>query len=97
MDLLYKVSILVCINQFMQGIEYAGDFFIIFADETNIQADTPDIAVDDVTELICFICSLYNGMIFVLGIGKPKTCSRFNGVNNLLPICLYQGRQARDY
>ena len=27
-------------------------------------------------------------MILVLGIGKPKACGRFNGVNNLLLVCL---------
>ena len=92
MNLFYKNSILVCINQLMHGSEYVSDFLVVFADETDIWADTLDITVNDVTEFIRFICSLDNGMILVLGIGKPKACSRFNGVNNLLLVCLDKGR-----
>ena len=87
MDLLYKIRIPVCINQLMQGMEYVFDFFIVFANETDVQTDTPDITVNDVTEFIRFICGLDNGMILVQGICKPKACSRVNGVNNLLPVC----------
>ena len=88
MDLIYKIRILVSINQLMQGIEYVGDFFIVFTDET----DMLDITVNNVTELVRFICSMNNGLILVLGIGKTKACSRFNGVNNLLPDCFDKGR-----
>jgi hypothetical protein len=56
----------------MHGSEYVSDFLVVFADETDIWADTLDITVNDVTEFIRFICSLDNGMILVLGRCKSK-------------------------
>lgn len=58
------------VNKLVKGIKNAGDFFIIFADKTDIKANPFNVAVDDVIKLLCFVCSLNNGMILVVGIPR---------------------------
>ena len=57
----------------MHCFQNAVDFFIIFANETDIQANPLDVAVNDVTELIRFISSADNGIILVLSLCKVQS------------------------
>ncbi len=58
----------------------AGDFFIIFADETDIQVDTLDIAVNDVTELIRYLLPffyfLYTFFINYIPLNCLRICAK---------------------
>lgn len=55
--------------------EFGLHLNIILADKADIKADTPDIAVNDVTERLSFMGSLDNCMILVIGICKTKSGS----------------------
>ena len=72
MYLLYEIRALIGINKLMHCVKNALDFFVILADKADIEADTPDIAVNDITECPCFIGSLDNCMILIIGICKAK-------------------------
>ena len=72
MNLLDKVGIFISINKLMERFKNVVDFFIIFTYEADIKANTLDVAVYDVTKLICISCRLNYGIILILSICKPK-------------------------
>ena len=53
MNLLDKVGIFISINKLTEQFKNVVDFFIIFTYEADIKANTLDVAVYDVTKLIC--------------------------------------------
>ena len=55
----------------MERFKNVVDFFIIFTYEADIKANTLDVAVYDVTKLICISCRLNYGIILILSI-SPK-------------------------
>lgn len=55
--------------------------------QADIKANTLDVAVYDVTKLICISCRLNYGIILILSICKPKSSCGFDDINNLLLVC----------
>ena len=87
MNLFDKVGIFISINKLVERFKNAVDFFIKFTYEADIKADTLDVAVYDVTKLICISCCLNYGIILILSICKPKSSCGFDDINNLLLVC----------
>ena len=87
MNLLDKVSIFIRIYKLVEWFKNAVDFFIIFTYEANIKANTIDVAVYNVSKLICISCCLNYGAILILSTCKPKSSCWFDDINNLLLVC----------